>query len=225
MRSSDRWRCLLRYDIIWRVGQTFRKRTWPGEPGGSDAGRLERHLIVGIDASAGGLQAFNTFLPTCPSPAAWHLLFSILTRAPKHASEAVKLLCSATAMPVVEAADNHRVVANHVYSFLRTRRCGPRTGTYGSRSRRRPGSTVGRSARSFIACRRSGRDRPLRQLFWRRQRWHGGFARDERTRWTDDGAGGVRRACDERYANERHRHRACRLRSVDRKASRKADRL
>jgi two-component system CheB/CheR fusion protein len=84
------------------------------EPGGPDAGPLERHLIVGIGASAGGLQAFKTFFANMPIDSG--MAFVLVQHLdPQHRSMLVELLSSATAMPVVEAADNLRVVADHVY--------------------------------------------------------------------------------------------------------------
>jgi two-component system CheB/CheR fusion protein len=84
------------------------------EPGGSDAGRRERHLIVGIGASAGGLQAFKSFFANMPVDSG--MAFVLVQHLdPQHRSMLVELLSSATAMPVVEAADNLRVAADHVY--------------------------------------------------------------------------------------------------------------
>jgi len=84
------------------------------EPGGSETGRPERHLIVGIGASAGGLQAFKTFFANMPVDSG--MAFVLVQHLdPQHRSMLVELLSSATAMPVVEAADNLRVAADHVY--------------------------------------------------------------------------------------------------------------
>jgi two-component system, chemotaxis family, CheB/CheR fusion protein len=84
------------------------------EPGGSDTGRLERHLIVGIGASAGGLQAFKTFFANMPVDSG--MAFVLVQHLdPQHRSMLVELLGSATTMPVVEATDNLCAIADHVY--------------------------------------------------------------------------------------------------------------
>lgn len=83
-------------------------------PGGSDAGRPNRHLIVGIGASAGGLQAFKTFFASMPADSG--MAFVLVQHLdPEHRSMLVELLSAATTMPVVEAADRMPVEANHVY--------------------------------------------------------------------------------------------------------------
>jgi two-component system CheB/CheR fusion protein len=89
---------------------TDKRRRTPSER----AAERERHLIVGIGASAGGLQAFKTFFANMPADSG--MAFVLVQHLdPQHRSMLVELLSSATAMPVVEAADNLRVVADHIY--------------------------------------------------------------------------------------------------------------
>ncbi len=84
------------------------------EPGDPDARRSDRHLIVGIGASAGGLQAFKTFFANMPTDSG--MAFVLVQHLdPQHRSMLVELLSSATAMPVVEAADGLLVTTDHVY--------------------------------------------------------------------------------------------------------------
>ncbi len=81
--------------------------------------RQESHTgvaIVGIGASAGGLAAFEAFFEAMsvhPEPGLAFVLVQHL--APDHDSALVELVQRHTPMPVVEAADGMRVVANHVY--------------------------------------------------------------------------------------------------------------
>jgi len=70
--------------------------------------------IVGIGASAGGLDAFKRLFSTMPSDTgAAFVLIPHLD--PQHESLMVELLARYTKMPVVEAADAMPVEANHLY--------------------------------------------------------------------------------------------------------------
>jgi two-component system CheB/CheR fusion protein len=70
--------------------------------------------IVGIGASAGGLQAFKTFFANMPADSG--MAFVLVQHLdPQHRSMLVELLGAATAMPVTEAADRMKVAADHVY--------------------------------------------------------------------------------------------------------------
>jgi two-component system CheB/CheR fusion protein len=70
--------------------------------------------VVGLGASAGGLQAFSAFLVTTPSDtgAAFVLVHHV---DPNHKSHMADLLANHTSMPVVLAADKSKVQADHVY--------------------------------------------------------------------------------------------------------------
>ncbi len=71
-------------------------------------------LIVGIGASAGGLEAYKAFLERMPADSG--MAFVLVQHLdPHHKSMLVELLGRQTAMPVVEARDRAPVAANHVY--------------------------------------------------------------------------------------------------------------
>ncbi len=70
--------------------------------------------VVGIGASAGGLEAFNAFLKALPADTGMAFVL-IQHMDPKHESVLTALLQRATAMPVREVVDGMAVEANHVY--------------------------------------------------------------------------------------------------------------
>ena len=70
--------------------------------------------VVGIGASAGGLDAFRTLLDALPADAGIALVL-ISHLAPNHASMLVNLLSSHTTMPVAQAANGMPLERNHVY--------------------------------------------------------------------------------------------------------------
>ena len=70
--------------------------------------------VVGVGASAGGLEAFEQLLRAVPRDTG--LAFVLVQHlAPKHESMLSQLLAKATKMPVIEVTDGRRVEANHVY--------------------------------------------------------------------------------------------------------------
>ena len=70
--------------------------------------------IVGIGASAGGLEAFEQFFKAVPPDSG--LGFVLVPHLdPSHASILTEILQRSTAMPVIEAQDQLKVAANHVY--------------------------------------------------------------------------------------------------------------
>jgi len=70
--------------------------------------------IVGIGASAGGLEAFETFFKACPSDTG--MAFVLVPHlSPDHQSLLAEILQRNTVMPVVQALDQIQVEANHVY--------------------------------------------------------------------------------------------------------------
>ena len=82
------------------------------EPRPEDRG--DRLLVVGVGASAGGLEAFQQLLQHLPLDTG--LGFVLVQHLdPMHESALTNLLSRATAMPVQEATHNLRIVANHVY--------------------------------------------------------------------------------------------------------------
>ena len=70
--------------------------------------------VIGMGASAGGLQAYSTFLDAVPSDtgAAFVLVHHV---DPDHKSLMADLLAKHTVMPVVLAEDKSQIQANHVY--------------------------------------------------------------------------------------------------------------
>lgn len=71
-------------------------------------------LIVGIGASAGGLEAFKGFFAHMPADS--DMAFVLIQHlAPQHVSMLPELIGRSTTMPVLEAADGERVQARHVY--------------------------------------------------------------------------------------------------------------
>lgn len=74
--------------------------------------------IVGIGASAGGLEAFNELLSHLPKKSG--MAFVLIQHLdPKHESQLVELLSRATTLPVGEAAEGVRVQPDHVYVIPR----------------------------------------------------------------------------------------------------------
>ena len=70
--------------------------------------------IVGVGASAGGLEAFTRLLKRLPADTG--MAFVLVQHLdPDHASALTQILARATAMPVVEVTNDLRVLANHVY--------------------------------------------------------------------------------------------------------------
>ena len=75
---------------------------------------VEDFLIVGIGASAGGLDAFRKFLDAVP--AATGMAFILIQHLdPTHESMMVDLLTSHTSMTVVQASDGMRIERDHFY--------------------------------------------------------------------------------------------------------------
>ncbi len=80
------------------------------------SGRYEKSAfpIVGIGASAGGLEALELFLKNVPSGSA--MAFIIVQHLdPTHKGIMVELLQRATLMPIVQVKDRMKVEPNHVY--------------------------------------------------------------------------------------------------------------
>ena len=70
--------------------------------------------IVGVGASAGGLEAFTQLLRHLPADTGFAFVL-VQHLDPQHDSALTQLLTGATAMPVHEVTNNLRVEANHVY--------------------------------------------------------------------------------------------------------------
>lgn len=70
--------------------------------------------IVGIGASAGGLEAFERFFKACPADTG--MAFVLVSHlSPDHRSLLTEILQRSTNMPVKQVVDQDRVAANHVY--------------------------------------------------------------------------------------------------------------
>ncbi|MEO6079828.1 MAG: chemotaxis protein CheB [Steroidobacteraceae bacterium] len=70
--------------------------------------------VVGIGASAGGLEAFRSFFEHLPPDSG--MAYVVILHLPRdHKSMLVEILGRWTSMPVVEATQGTQVVANHVY--------------------------------------------------------------------------------------------------------------
>jgi len=70
--------------------------------------------IVGIGASAGGLQVFERLLKRLPRDSGMAFLL-VQHLDPRHESHLAEILSRATTMPVAEVRDGMRVQPNHVY--------------------------------------------------------------------------------------------------------------
>src|SRR5579863_5517300 len=70
--------------------------------------------IVGVGASAGGLEALSQFLKALPARTGMAIVV-IQHLAPEHESALTQLLSKATTMPVLEVSDGLAMQRNHVY--------------------------------------------------------------------------------------------------------------
>ena len=78
-------------------------------------GRTPNHFpVVGVGASAGGLEAFTELLRNLPLDTGMGFVL-VQHLDPQHESALADLLTRATSMPVREVTNNLRVEANHVY--------------------------------------------------------------------------------------------------------------
>jgi two-component system, chemotaxis family, CheB/CheR fusion protein len=83
-------------------------------PGPSRGGNLTPRLLVGLGASAGGLDAFKSFFADMP-PQSGMAFVLVQHLDPHHKSLLVELLSNHTEMPVVQAEDGMAVAADHVF--------------------------------------------------------------------------------------------------------------
>ena len=75
---------------------------------------LKSPLMVGLGASAGGIQALKTFLKAMPSDSGM-IFVVVIHLSPSHESTLANLLSQSTSMPVVQVTDDQHVQPNHVY--------------------------------------------------------------------------------------------------------------
>jgi two-component system CheB/CheR fusion protein len=81
---------------------------------GDDQAAQATEYVVGVGASAGGLEAFSHLLRNLPSNPGFALIV-VQHLAPHHESGLTSLLSGQTPMPVVQATEGVRVQPNHVY--------------------------------------------------------------------------------------------------------------
>lgn len=90
-----------------------------GSPEADKAVRSEEEstlppLIVGVGASAGGLEAFRTFFSHMPADEDFAFVL-VQHLSPGHISALADIVSRSTAMVVIEASDGERVLPRHVY--------------------------------------------------------------------------------------------------------------
>src|ERR1044071_2150736 len=78
-------------------------------PGGDDVAPV----IVGVGASAGGLEAFTAMLRTIPADVNLAIVF-VQHLAPQHESGLVTLLTGQSALPVIQADRDMRIEPNQI---------------------------------------------------------------------------------------------------------------
>ena len=83
-------------------------------PARGAGGKNHSFPIVGIGASAGGLEAVTQMLKPLPGDTGLALVV-VQHLDPTHESALTSILARATAMPVAEAQHNMRLAPNHVY--------------------------------------------------------------------------------------------------------------
>ena len=83
-------------------------------PGRAGPTSPDSGLIVGIGASAGGLNAFKSFLSNTPMDSGMAFIL-VQHLSPDHKSMLADLLGKSTDMPVLEAEDSMPVEANRVF--------------------------------------------------------------------------------------------------------------
>src|SRR4029079_13141999 len=70
--------------------------------------------IVGIGASAGGLEAFTQFLNALPADTGMAIIL-VQHLSPRHQSALPELLAGSTRMPVIQVTEGLEIEPNHVY--------------------------------------------------------------------------------------------------------------
>ncbi|MBC8767333.1 PAS domain-containing protein [Arenibacter sp. BSSL-BM3] len=93
---------------------TANKKKAPLKKKGPKKDKENNFLIVGMGASAGGLEAFKEFFDTMP-PTSGMAFVLVQHLDPTHKSLMVQLLKNHTKMEVTQVRDNTKVLPNHVY--------------------------------------------------------------------------------------------------------------
>ena len=84
-----------------------------GGPGDETAGQSPR-LVVGIGASAGGLEASKRLLAAVPAGNGMAFVL-VMHLDPSHESHIAEILKTVTAMPVAQVSGQQRLKPDHVY--------------------------------------------------------------------------------------------------------------
>ncbi len=92
----------------------YRGRANTRQPAPASVPGRQRCPIVGVGASAGGLEAFTLLLKRLPLDTGFGFVL-VQHLDPQHESALAQLLARATAMPVCEVTNNLRVEANRIY--------------------------------------------------------------------------------------------------------------
>jgi len=90
------------------------------QPRAADNGN-DKPVIVAIGASAGGVQALQSFFGTIPDRTGAAFVV-VVHLEPQHRSELAAILASRTRMPVVQVETREKLLANHVYVIPPDRR-------------------------------------------------------------------------------------------------------
>ncbi len=116
--------------------------------------------IVGIGASAGGLEAFTQLLEHLPLDTGFAFVL-VQHLDPQHESALTQLLARVTALPVREATHNLRVAANHVYIIPPNTSLGIARGVLKLQPRPRQGSVARSIDFFFEALAKDQRERAI----------------------------------------------------------------
>ncbi len=81
---------------------------------GAGAAAVHHCLVVGMGASAGGIEAFSKFFDAMPNDSGAAFVL-VLHLDPTRESQMAKVLAARTTMPVVQVEDQMRILPNHVY--------------------------------------------------------------------------------------------------------------
>ena len=76
--------------------------------------KAQHGLVVGMGASAGGIEAFSQFFDTMPDDSGAAFVV-VLHLDPTRESQMAKVLAAHTKMPVVQVQDQMPILPNHVY--------------------------------------------------------------------------------------------------------------
>ena len=95
-------------------GNELERKPAAAKPASTPGAASRPNSIVGIGASAGGLEAFQQLLAALQEDSGMAFVL-VQHLAPKHESILSQLLSKSTRMPVVEVSDGIAVQPNHVY--------------------------------------------------------------------------------------------------------------